>query len=209
MKYTHIIWDWNGTVLDDAWLCREVMNGMLVRRGLPQLTLEKYAQIFDFPVKAYYQRAGWDFEKVPFEVLSDEFIEEYDRRKVECPLRAGAVEILKRNAQNDLPQSIISASKQTSLEKLVSLHGIQDLFTSVRGLDNHHAFGKTYIGLQWINELGMNPKEILMIGDTTHDHVVAQAMGVDCVLVSSGHQNRARLEMCGVPVVGSLDELDF
>ena len=33
-KYTHIIWDWNGTLLDDAWLCVDVMNGMLGERGL-------------------------------------------------------------------------------------------------------------------------------------------------------------------------------
>ncbi|NCY21717.1 HAD family hydrolase, partial [bacterium] len=34
-KYRHLIWDWNGTLLDDAWLCREIMNGQLRRRGLP------------------------------------------------------------------------------------------------------------------------------------------------------------------------------
>ena len=34
-KYTNIIWDWNGTLLDDAWLCVDVMNGMLKEHGLP------------------------------------------------------------------------------------------------------------------------------------------------------------------------------
>ena len=36
-KYSHILWDWNGTLLDDAWLCVEVMNSMLAERDLPQI----------------------------------------------------------------------------------------------------------------------------------------------------------------------------
>ncbi|MDH5646585.1 MAG: hypothetical protein OEZ01_11285, partial [Candidatus Heimdallarchaeota archaeon] len=31
-RYEHIIWDWNGTLLDDAWLCVEIMNSMLAKR---------------------------------------------------------------------------------------------------------------------------------------------------------------------------------
>ena len=53
-NYRHLIWDWNGTLLDDAWLCRDIMNGQLRRRGLPVLSQEKYEEIFDFPVEKYY-----------------------------------------------------------------------------------------------------------------------------------------------------------
>ena len=53
--YTHIIWDWNGTLLDDAWLCVDVMNGMLRERRLPTRTLDQYKEVFDFPVRNYYE----------------------------------------------------------------------------------------------------------------------------------------------------------
>ena len=43
MKY--IIWDWNGTLLDDVALCIDVMNGMLRRRGLSPLTPGRYREI--------------------------------------------------------------------------------------------------------------------------------------------------------------------
>jgi phosphoglycolate phosphatase len=208
-EYYHIIWDWNGTLLDDAWLCREIMNGMLERRKLLQLSSERYAQIFGFPVKEYYRRAGWIFEDEPFEKLSNEFIGEYERRKMECPLREGSVNILKRNSEKGIQQSIISASKQSSVDDMVKFYGVEDLFVAVRGLDDHHAFGKTDIGIQWIAELALDPESILMVGDTVHDHEVAQAMGVECVLVVSGHQDYARLSTCGVPVVQSLGELHF
>jgi phosphoglycolate phosphatase len=180
MKYKHLIWD-----------------------------PERYAHIFDFPVKDYYQRAGWDFEREPFLKLSDEFIEEYEHRKLECPLREGAVEVLSRNTHRGIPQSIISAAKQSSVEEMVKWYRVEKLFVNVRGLDNHHAFGKVDIGLQWVSELALPPDQILMVGDTTHDHEVAMAMGVDCILIPSGHQDKLRLEACGARVLDSLSELEF
>lgn len=208
-KYQHIVWDWNGTLLDDAWLCLEIMNGMLQQRNLPPMSPEHYADIFDFPVIDYYQRAGWDFAKESFDKLSDEFIGEYERRKLDCPLREGAVEILKKNSEMGLPQSIISASKQTSVDDMVKFYGIEEMFVAVRGLDNHHAFGKVDLGMQWMADISPDPGTVVMVGDTAHDHEVAQAMGVDCILIASGHQDKARLEKCGVQVVESLAEIGF
>jgi phosphoglycolate phosphatase len=61
----------------------------------------------------------------------------------------------------------------------------------------------------WVQELGINPGNILMVGDTLHDYEVAKAMGVNCVLVYSGHQSRERLVTTGVPVENQLDEIEF
>jgi phosphoglycolate phosphatase len=95
------------------------------------------------------------------------------------------------------------------VEEMVKWYRVENLFVAVHGLDNHHAFGKVDIGLQWVSKLKLHPREILMVGDTTHDQEVAEAMGVGCILIPSGHQDKSRLETCGVPVVDSLAELDF
>ena len=91
--HKHIIWDWNGTLFDDAWLCVDIMNGMLARWDLPPVTPASYEALFDFPVRDYYRTIGWDFSVVPFETLSDEFISTYYRRMNECPLRGEAREL--------------------------------------------------------------------------------------------------------------------
>ena len=49
--YRHFIWDWNGTLLNDAWLCVDIINSMLEERGIERVTAERYAQIFGFPLK--------------------------------------------------------------------------------------------------------------------------------------------------------------
>lgn len=208
-KYEHIIWDFNGTLMDDAWLCIDVMNDMLNRRGMITLSPKRYGDIFDFPVKDYYLRAGWDFSRYPFEMLSDEFMAGYHARKLECKLRSGAEQVLASLFEKGVSQSIISAAQQSMVEELVIYYQIEPYFRGIRGLDNHHAAGKTEIGLKWLEELEIEPEKVLMVGDTVHDYAVAQAMGVDCVLISSGHQAKTRLQTTWIPVVERLDEIKF
>ena len=75
------------------------------------------------------------------------------------------------------------------------------------GLNNFYDHSKLENGKQWVKELEYQPQHILFLGDTLHDYEVADAMGVDCVLLSCGHQPRPRLESSGVPVFDSLVEI--
>jgi phosphoglycolate phosphatase len=200
----HIIWDWNGTLLDDAWLCVEIMNGMLARRRLPPLTPETYERIFDFPVADYYRKVGFDFSVDPFEKLSDEFMAVYNRRVRDCPLRAGARDILAAGQARGITQSILSAMKQETLVALVDHFDLTSYFTDVTGLADHHAAGKLELAQQWMAAQDLRRKDILFVGDTVHDYEVAQALGVACVQIHSGHHSRARLAACGVPILESL-----
>ena len=69
----YVVWDWNGTLLDDAEVCLAVMDRMLVRRGLPPIgDMERYREIFTFPVRDYYALAGLDMDAEPFTDLADE-----------------------------------------------------------------------------------------------------------------------------------------
>ena len=61
MKYKHILWDWNGTLLDDMWLCVESLNRILKKRERPPLDEKTYKETFSFPVKKYYETLGFDF----------------------------------------------------------------------------------------------------------------------------------------------------
>lgn len=203
-RYKHIIWDWNGTLLDDAWLCLETMNSLLNKRGLPLLTAEHYQQIFDFPVINYYRRLGFDFSVEPFFAISTEFVLAYEQRLSECQVRPDALALLQRNRQQGLTQSILSAGKQTSLEKVLDHFGLREMFLAVAGLDDHHAFGKVEAGQRLVASLGLDRSNMLLIGDTIHDYEVAQAIGVACCLVPGGHQAYQRLAASGARVSPSL-----
>lgn len=206
-KYKHIIWDWNGTLFDDAWLCLSVMNGMLKKRNFQPMTAERYETIFDFPVIDYYRRVGFDFAVDPFEELSDEFIEGYYGRFGDCKLRPGTVEALDAGREKGLSMSILSATEQKTLDKLIKHFKLNDYFVTVDGLQNHHAAGKVEIAKKWIAESELSPSEIVYIGDTVHDYEVAEAIGIDCYLIHSGHHSVERLAMLGVPILDKLEDL--
>jgi len=207
-NYRHIIWDWNGTLLDDAWLSVEIINILLRKRGLPDTDHQRYLREFDFPVRDYYQRMGFDFSRQPYEELATEFIDLYDHRCAECRLQPHALDTVKRYAAAGYQQTILSASEQTRLEEMVALFPeLQPCFSRVIGVSNYYAVSKVDIGKRLIEALAQSPAEVVLIGDTAHDFDVAQAMGIACILIPSGHHPREKLAQCGAPIVDSLAEL--
>jgi len=206
-SFLHVIWDWNGTLFDDAWLNMDIMNGLLRRRRLPLLTPERYQELFDFPVIEYYRRLGFDFAKESFEVLGTEFIREYERRRGECHLQPAAMRVLDAVRAAGLTQSVLSAYQHKTLEIILREFHVRDFFVHVVGGDDHYASGKVEQGRAYIRELGCQPSRVVLVGDTTHDFEVAQAMGSACLLIPSGNHSRSRLERCGVPVLDSLADV--
>ncbi|MDO9555124.1 MAG: HAD hydrolase-like protein, partial [Atribacterota bacterium] len=104
-KYKHIIWDWNGTLINDIWLVVEIMNKMLKKRNMPGIDSKKYREIFDFPVIDYYAKLGFNFSKESFEELTGEFINEYYTRFNECKLFDETEEVLKKIRDMGISQS--------------------------------------------------------------------------------------------------------
>jgi len=207
MPTRHLIWDWNGTLLDDLELCLEIINGMLRERALPAITRSSYLEIFDFPVQNYYQAIGFDFSREPFEKVSDQFIQAYEKGRPGCQLMDGSREILAQMASLGISQSILSASRASYLVKAVAEYGIEGFFTSVHGLDNHHAAGKLDLARAFLKTCQLDPAAMLLVGDTTHDGEIARALGVPCILIPRGHHSRRRLEETGFQVVSSLADL--
>jgi phosphoglycolate phosphatase len=206
-KYSHIIWDWNGTLLNDAWLCVDVMNGMLAERNLPLRTVEQYMAIFDFPVKDYYQKLGYDFEKEPFEVVGMEFMVRYNMRQRESSLHEGVIPVLEAFKAQGFRQYILSAREQNELiEETLDL-GVFGFFDHIYGLDDHYAHGKSDVGVKLLEEIRIPRDKIVFIGDTRHDAEVAGELGIDCILIPNGHHTRTRLAELGLPLVSSLNEL--
>jgi len=205
--YHHLIWDWNGTLFDDVQLCLDIMNGMLAKRGMTPVTREAYIRVFDFPVSGYYQKLGYDFEREPFEGISTEFIRAYEAQRSQCKLMPGTLAALEAIARLGLSQSVLSASKRDYLQQALQDYGLAGYFSSAYGLDNHHAAGKLEMGLALMGEQGLDPKTVLLVGDTTHDAEVAAAMGIDCWLIPNGHQDPARLAAVGVPVLADLSQV--
>jgi len=205
--YRHLIWDWNGTLLNDAWLCVDIISSLLEERGMERVTAERYAQIFGFPLEEYCRKLGFDLERESYEELSDRFMEVYEQRRLECRLQDEALQLLSAVREKGIEQSLLSAYREDTLRELVDFFRLEEYFQAVVGVDNQYGNGKIERGRQRIAELEYEGEEILLVGDTLHDLEVAEVMGVDCALVPSGHQHIDRLREGGGRVVESLSEV--
>jgi phosphoglycolate phosphatase len=206
MKYKHIVWDWNGTLLDDAWLCVEILNSMLAARRMQTTTLEQYQNDFDFPVYNYYVKLGFDFSKEDYDAVAREYIGAYQSQYPKCSLRDGVLDFINRLKKAGLSQSVLSASQQSSLIKAIEHYKLRELFENVCGLDDYYAHGKVDAGKKLLKNLPVHGQEILLIGDTTHDYEVACELGADCLLLPAGHQSKERLIATGAKVCDSLEQ---
>jgi phosphoglycolate phosphatase len=206
-NYKHVIWDWNGTLLNDTALSVDLINGVLKSNNLNPLTLEEYRLIFDFPVKDYYEKAGFDFSKYSFEVVGKQWMDEYERRKREITLFDGVREVLSYIKSSGIDQSILSAYSYHTLVEIVDYHRLGQYFTHITGLDHIYATSKLEIGKELIAKLNCSKDEIVLIGDTIHDYDVANDLEIKSILIANGHQNRERLLVCNVPILNDIREI--
>ena len=209
MKYTCVIWDFNGTIFDDMQAGIVSVNKMLAERGLDIIpSVEHYREIFDFPIKEYYRGLGFDFEREPYEVLAPVWVELYNQNAENAGLCPSVAETMKALRDKGIRQVIISACEINMLEYYLSKLGVREYLDDVVGLDNIHAGGKIERALEWKSKNA--DEKMIMIGDTTHDAETAKALGADCVLYAQGHQSRKRLSACGCPMVDDIAGLlDF
>lgn len=206
--YKHIIWDWNGTLLNDIALCLQVLNRLLARRGRSPITQKDYRQNFGFPVIHFYQYLGLKTDGNSFREVSREFIEDYETYWLEeCALHPEAANVLTQLARLGISHSVLSAARQETLNAGIRHFGIHTHFLGLAGADNIYAEGKIDKGRHWIRKLDWDPEEIVLIGDTVHDYEVAEAIGTNCILMAHGHHSYQRLAETGAPVVHSLQEL--
>jgi len=202
-----IIWDWNGTLLNDIELCVQTINGMLEKRNLSQLSHASYKEVFSFPVKDYYQKIGFDFQNEAFEIPALEFISQYNLKVSECSLHQDSIPLLNYFQSIGIRQFILSAMKQDILEDCLQHYHINHFFEYVSGLDNHYAASKEENGHHLIADLNLDVSELVFIGDTVHDFEVASALGCTCILIANGHQSKNVLQSTGVLVFDRLDQL--
>ena len=189
----HIIFDWNGTLVDDAFVFVDILNVLLVQRGLDEIDEKTYRDLFCFPIKNFYEKIGLDVSQKAFLELKKMFVKEYNSRRYNPSLFPKTKNILQSLVNKNLNLYLLSASHQHVLNDLVEYYGIKDFFDHISGVDNHIADGKINNGHRLLKKISCRNKDLILIGDTDHDLEVANSLNIDCILLSCGHQSTKRL----------------
>lgn len=187
MRY--VLWDWNGTLLDDTQAALDTLNLMLKRRGRDPIAMDFYRDHFAFPVKPFYEEIGVRVEDEDWDALAREYHAIY--ATMPKRLNAETMAALERVKAAGVKQSIISALRQDLLDEATAFYGVKPYMECVYGVDNLDGSSKLDRALELLTRIkGVEP---VVIGDALHDKEVADALGVECVLCAQGSHAGWRL----------------
>ena len=198
----YIVWDWNGTLLDDVDAGIGALNRMLAARGLPSITREFYRARFGFPVRPFYFEIGMDPDR-EWDRICVEFHDHLAREPQH--IRPDAVPALALVRERGARQSILSALRQDLLLRDTAREGVQPYLDEIYGVDNLEGATKLSRGRELAARLrAEGVEDLVFIGDTLHDAEVAAELGARAVLVDGGHQHADRLRAAGHVVAPTL-----
>ena len=201
METPVVVWDWNGTLLDDVDAAVAALNSMLAKRGIPAVTRDFYRANFRFPSRDFYIQLGVDVED--WESICVDFHSAF--AAAPKGLRAGAHAVLERFASLGFRQVLLSAHREDLLKKDAADAGIADWFEAIAGTDNLSGASKLERATRLVREI--QPRKMVFVGDTLHDAEVARATSAGCVLLECGHQTPERLAAAGCPLAAGLADI--
>ena len=203
----HVIWDWNGTLINDAQLCVSIVNKILSKNLLSKVSLSFYRENFCFPVRAYYEKIGLSCEGASYRELSEQFISEYRRLWKTCQLQTNALSVIRSLKQAGIGQSILSAAKSMDLQLFLGEFGLNQYMDVVSGVSNVLASGKIEISKRHLLDIGMEPAEVLLVGDTKHDEEISKHLSTSCILFTEGHNSVNALRGCDSELTNDLRQV--
>ena len=204
----HIIWDFNGTLLNDTQLSLDVDNNVFEKLGIPAITIDDYRNNMTMPVRDFYPTVGVDYSVHSYETIARLWLDEFNQKAVGVGLVSGALDAIRFFHGQGRSQSVLSASYEPSLRKQCEALGLTPYMTDISGLEDESASKKTEIGRRQLRELGLEGRDVVLIGDMLTDVHLAEDLGADCILVSWGHNDLKRLLSSGLPVARDFGELE-
>ncbi|MET0425698.1 MAG: HAD hydrolase-like protein [Actinoplanes sp.] len=203
MARTHLVWDWNGTLLDDLTLVVSSTNQAFAAIGGRSVDADEHRSRFRRPVAEFYaeilERA---VDEEEFGRLDRIFHEAYRLGLTSMTLAADA-----KAAITTWPgtQSLLSMWFHDELVPAVETYGLSGIFTRVDGLRTEvggHLKAGHLAG--HLAELGLTGEQVVLIGDSLDDAAAAETVGGRAVLYTGGFTDPVRLRASGLPVADTL-----
>jgi phosphoglycolate phosphatase-like HAD superfamily hydrolase len=182
---THVVWDWNGTLLADFEVVVEANNAVLLEHGLAVIGRPGFRNLFAWPLTDFQARLfGRELSEDESRYANDRYFHHYLSRVAGCPLALGALAALEAISAAGLSQSLLSGWRHDSLASLVETYGLSRFFVRVEGMDPRTTRGKREALPEHLEAIGCPARNTLLIGDTIDDFKAAMSAGARCVLVA-------------------------
>ncbi|MBF6507658.1 HAD family hydrolase [Nocardia farcinica] len=204
----HIVWDWNGTLLDDNHAVVSAVNTVCAEFDREHIDIDEWRAVFSRPLLQCYERLlRRSLDEQDWARIDVLYHDAYRELLDTCGLAAGVPNALHDWAKTGRSQSLLSMWFHDELVDLVTARGLYELFARVDGLRAEVGGGSKAEHLRrHLEAQELDARDVVLIGDVLDDAHAAEQAGTNCVLVTTGVTSRAALEQTGRPVVDSIPE---
>ncbi len=201
----HVVWDWNGTLVDDLPIVIESVNAALAAIGEGAIGENDYREHYTRPVDQFYVRLlERSISDEEWATLDWVFHERYGAALDRVPLAGDAVAAINAVEARGWSQSILSMWREADLAACVERRGLTEQMAMVQGNRDDAGGEKAAHLSRHLSELGVDPGSVVMVGDSLDDAAAAGIVGTACVLFDGGSHHRSHLEDVGFPVADTL-----
>ena len=192
-RYELIVFDWDGTLMDSAAMIVDSVQSAARDLGLEPPSEERARHIIGLGLGDALRHALPDLPEDHYPELVERYRHHYLSRDHQLTLYAGAAALVRELAEHGFRLGVATGKSRKGLDRALAHSGLGTFFHGTRCADECHSKPHPQMIEELMDELAVAPEQTLMIGDTTHDLLMARNAGVDAVAVSYGAHPRTGL----------------
>jgi phosphoglycolate phosphatase len=207
-RYSLIVFDWDGTLLDSASGIAASIQEASREMGLPVPSKERASHVIGLGLLDALRYAVPELPEASYAEFAERYRRHFLSREEGMDLFPGVPELLEGLAQSGYALAVATGKSRRGLDRALHASGLGRHFSATRCADETRSKPDPTMLHELMAELARKPRELLMIGDTSHDLDMAANAAVDAVAVTYGAHSEAELRARSpMGVVGSIEEL--
>lgn len=185
-QFELLIFDWDGTLMDSAGVIVDSIQRACEDIGLPIPGERASRQIIGLGLMQALQTLLPGLPAADYPRLVERYRHHYLGRDADIPLFAGVASGIRELAANGFQLAVATGKSRIGLERALDASGLGAWFVATRCADQTHSKPHPAMVLELIDELDADPARTLVIGDTSHDLLMAANAGVASLGVTYG-----------------------
>jgi len=210
----NIVFDWNGTLLDDFDALHGCTNTILAAEGHPPVHADHFRHHYNIPFERFYHGMGMPQEQIDrlMSLENTAFHDHYEPLASKAPLRDGAVDVLSHARRHGVKSLILSNHLvdpiRVQLKRLDVEHMFEEVLAYVDRATQFRDMTKGERLKRFMNARAMTPRHTIIIGDSVEEVEIAKEQGLISVAITGGCVSEQRLSAAKPDyIIHSLHEL--
>ena len=193
MRYSLIVFDWDGTLIDSAGGIVECIQEAARDLGLPVPGRETASHVIGLGLHDSLRTAVPTLPADKYREFAEAYRRHFLARQGMMALFPGVRELLQGLHAAGHRLAVATGKSRRGLEHALESTALRRFFAASRCADETNPKPHPAMLLELMQQLAAAPEQALMIGDTSHDLEMARSAGVDAVAVTYGAHPGAEL----------------